>query len=76
MGESFLQSLVPILKRYVNPLGYTAQCCVIWITVLLAVNRYMAVCRPFTAKRWVTVTSVRLQVGYNVISVGEYLDNR
>ena len=52
----------PYLVKYVNPVGCAVQSCAIWITVLLAVNRYVAICRPFTATRWLTMTRTRLQV--------------
>jgi len=52
----------PYLVKYVNPFGYMVQSCAIWITVLLAVNRYVAVCRPFVTARWLTMRRTRLQV--------------
>ena len=52
----------PYLVKYVNPVGCAVQSCAIWITVLLAVNRYVAVCRPFIAPRWLTMPRTRLQV--------------
>jgi len=55
-------AMTPYLVKYVNPVGYMVQSCTIWITVLLAVNRYVAVCRPFIAARWLTLRRTRLQV--------------
>jgi len=52
----------PYLIKYVNPVGCMVQSCAIWITVLLAVNRYVAVCRPFVATRWLRMRRTRLQV--------------
>jgi len=52
----------PYLIKYVNPVGCMVQSCAIWITVLLAVNRYIAVCRPFVATRWLRMRRTRLQV--------------
>jgi len=52
----------PYLVKYVNPVGCTVQSCAIWIIVLLAVNRYVAICRPFSADQWLTVRRTRLQV--------------
>lgn len=37
--------------KYVNSLGYMTQGVTIWLTVLLAINRYIAVCRPLHASR-------------------------
>ena len=35
------------VRMYVTPLAYMTQNATILMTVLLAVNRYIAVCRPF-----------------------------
>ena len=40
---------MPYIGRYVSPFGYMSQCVAVWMTVLLAVNRYVAVCKPFDA---------------------------
>ena len=32
---------------YVLPVAFVAQTATIWVTVLVAVNRYIAVCRPY-----------------------------
>ena len=56
------KAISPYLIIYVNPIGYMVQSCAIWITVLLAVNRYVAVCRPFVATRWLRMRCTRLQV--------------
>lgn len=58
--------LRPYVLKYFNPLGNIAQSTVIFLTVLLAVNRYIAVCRPFTAKRWLTMKYARIQVAFVV----------
>lgn len=39
-----------------------SQTAAVWCTVLLAVNRYVALCLPFQACRWATVRIVRLQL--------------
>lgn len=51
-----------IALKYTSPLGNIALSIGIWLTVLLAINRYIAVCRPFKAKRWLTMTIARVQV--------------
>jgi len=48
--------------QYVNPLGYMTQCATIWLTVLIAVNRYIAICHPFKANRFLTIRTARIQV--------------
>lgn len=60
---------LPYLIQYVNPLGYMAHSWCIWVTVLVAVNRYLAVSRPLGAARLCTMTKVRVQVA-TVILLG------
>jgi len=43
-------------------MGYMAQCATIWLTVLIAVNRYIAICHPFNANRFLTIRTARIQV--------------
>lgn len=58
----FDKLIIPYMIKYVNPIGIISQCVVIWSTVLLALNRYAAVCRPFSSKRWLKLSSARIQV--------------
>ena len=46
---------------YVFPLASIAQTATIWLTVLVCVNRYIAVCKPYQASRLCTVTQARKQ---------------
>ena len=62
-------SIAPYLIKYVNPVGRAVQSCTIWITVLLAVNRYVAICRPFVAAHWLRMRRTRLQVRWHVTCV-------
>jgi len=48
-----------VVKVYLLPLAYIAQTGTIWVTVLVAFNRYIAVCQPFKAARLCTVVQVR-----------------
>jgi len=56
------KAIKPYLIKYINPVGYMVQSCTIWITVLLAVNRYVAICRPFVASLWLSMWRTRLKV--------------
>ena len=47
---------------YVLPLVHTVQTATIWVTVLVGVNRYIAVCKPYQASRLCTVTQARKQL--------------
>lgn len=57
-----LRMIIPYMKKYINPFGLIAQSCTIWVTVLLAINRYIAVCKPFAAKHLLTLRKAQLQV--------------
>jgi len=47
-----------VVKIYLLPLAFIAQTATIWVTVLVAFNRYIAVCKPFKAARLCTVVQV------------------
>lgn len=51
------------LKVILWPLVYVAQLCTIWITVLIAFNRYIAICKPFRASMLCTMTKTRTMLG-------------
>lgn len=68
-----VDKVLPYVITYVNPFGPIVQSWSIWITVMLAVNRYVAVCRPFSAAKRLTMKSARLQVGLAYI-VYEFFD--
>ena len=48
--------------KFVNPVGYMAQAATIWMTVLIAMNRFVAICKPFEAARWLTPYRTRIQI--------------
>ena len=54
--------IIPYIVKYIHPLGYMGQCATIWITVLLAVNRFIAVVKPFLTAKLCTLNKARLQV--------------
>lgn len=55
-------TLTPIFLKYIQPLGYMAKTCAIWMTVLLAINRYIVIKRPLEAQWICTLWKARLQV--------------
>ena len=59
--------VIAYVKKYFNPWGYITQCWSIWITVLLAINRFIAVCCPLVSKRWLTLNKARIQVAVVVV---------
>ncbi|KAI0229584.1 hypothetical protein LSAT2_019977 [Lamellibrachia satsuma] len=60
------------VQVYVWPLVYITQMWTVWITVLIALNRYIAICRPFQAQLLCTLSKVRLQVALTAIATIVY----
>src|SRR6218665_971240 len=54
--------VMPYMYKYIQPLVHITQLGTVWITVLVAFNRYIAICRPFRAPLLCTMNRVRLQV--------------
>ena len=54
----------PYVLVYLLPLVLTAQTATIWLTVLVAVNRYIAICLPLRASRWCTVSKAKKQLAF------------
>ncbi|VDK64051.1 unnamed protein product, partial [Anisakis simplex] len=55
MSTSFmLHDIYPVVLRYSYPLARTAQTCGVYLTLFVSVHRFLGVCYPFRAKRWVT----------------------
>ena len=57
-----LSSTSPYRIRWSFPVAMTAQTASIWVTVLIAVNRCVAVCLPYKASRWCTVYMAKKQL--------------
>ena len=49
-------------QTYVFPLAYITEMWVVWMIVIVAGNRYIAVCRPLDAPRLCTKCNVQLQI--------------
>lgn len=58
---------------YSFPLLYTGQTATIWMTVLIAVSRYIAVCKPYKASQWVNVP--RMKLGVFLVALFSFLYN-
>ena len=75
-GNSFLA----FLYKFVHPLVHVTQLCTVWITVLVAFNRFIVVCLPFRAQMLCTIARVRIQTAilftfiviYNIPRFYEY----
>ncbi|KAK2155951.1 hypothetical protein LSH36_226g05006 [Paralvinella palmiformis] len=55
-------SVYPFVLVYIYPCAFVAQTATIWVTVLVGVNRYIAVCKPYQAPRLCTVVQARKQL--------------
>ena len=60
------------LKVCVWPVSYMTESATIWLTVLVAVNRYIIVCRPFMASQWCTLSKVKIQLAVVLVLVVLY----
>ena len=60
-NEWFSNHMQAYVQVYIFPFASIAQTAAIWGTILIAVNRYIAVCIPFQAARWCTVRQARIQ---------------
>ncbi len=63
--EGFSTTLYQDAAELVNCLTcvyYVAQATTIWVTVLIALNRYVIVCLPLRAPQWCTNTKVKIQL--------------
>ena len=61
-GSGAIRPVYPYIVKFIHPLGYMAQTLTIWTTVLLAINRFIAVCRPFHATTLCTIRKARYQI--------------
>ena len=52
----------------VYPLACMAETATIWVTVLIAANRYIIVCLPLRASRWCTLAKVKIQLAVVLVS--------
>ena len=51
-----------VSNLYFRPAFIAAQITTVWTSVLLGINRYIVVCRPFMASRWCTLNVARKQL--------------
>ncbi|EYB97029.1 hypothetical protein Y032_0144g2467 [Ancylostoma ceylanicum] len=57
-----LHDSFPLILWYAYPIGLSTQTCGVYLTVLVSVHRYLGVCQPFRAKRWVSGTPVKCAI--------------
>ncbi|WKY11748.1 hypothetical protein Q1695_003370 [Nippostrongylus brasiliensis] len=57
-----LHDSFPLILWYAYPIGLSTQTCGVYLTVLVSVHRYLGVCHPFRAKRWVSGRPVKAAI--------------
>ncbi len=67
--EEHLIPIYPYLQTYAWPLAHMSQMGTVWMTVLVATNRYIAVCHPLQAPRLCTKHKVKVQITIMTISI-------
>ena len=74
--DSIIRWLPHDLRIYLQvcgwPLEYLANTATIWMTVLIAVNRYIIVCLPLRASQWCTLSKVKIQLAVFLVLVVVY----
>ena len=56
-----------LILLYIFPWASISQTATIWLTVLVGVNRYIAVCKPYQAARLCTVRQAKIQLSVVVV---------
>ena len=60
------------LRVCAYPICSMAEMATIWVTVLIAVNRYIVVCLPLRASQWCTLSKVKIQLAVVLVLVVIY----
>ena len=68
-----IKPIFPYLQIYAWPFAHMAQMGTVWMMLLIAVNRYIAVCRPLQAPSLCTKSKVKIQI--IIMSIGIVLYN-
>uniref|UniRef100_A0A914HS59 G-protein coupled receptors family 1 profile domain-containing protein n=1 Tax=Globodera rostochiensis TaxID=31243 RepID=A0A914HS59_GLORO len=63
----FWNNLFTYIIRYSYPLALTVQTSGVYLTVLVSVHRFLGVCHPFKAKRWVSGKAVEWAIVGSVL---------
>lgn len=66
------QAAIPYIRVFIWPLVAVTQFGTVWMTVLIAANRYVAICRPFQAHKLCSMFWVRVQIAAVVVSAVLY----
>ncbi|KAK2166142.1 hypothetical protein LSH36_41g03024 [Paralvinella palmiformis] len=61
-SDRWTQMAEVYLPIVIDPMGAMTQTAMVWLTVLLALNRFIAVCKPFKASMLCTLRRAKIQV--------------
>lgn len=67
VDEADYHDLFAVIDGYIFPFATVAQTATVWLTVLVAFNRYVAVCKPYKAARLCTVRQAKCQLSVVII---------
>ena len=56
-------------QMYLSPVRNAFQIFAVWTSVLLGVNRYIVVCRPFMASRWCAISATKKQLAAMMVLI-------
>lgn len=66
-GQRPIDAIIPYLSKYVFPLALIAMTATIYLTILVTVNRYISVCKPYQALDLCSVKQARRHVVVTVV---------
>ena len=66
-NDNTFLALKPYLLKYLEPIGYMTKTFAIWITVLLAINRYVVIKKPLKVHIICTLRRAYIQIGLVLI---------
>ena len=67
-SQLYGDSIYPVAVVYVYPFASIAQTITVWLTVLIGLNRYVAVCRPYEAYRLCSLPKTRRYLCFIVLA--------
>ena len=72
MYTGYIHDLVDDITFFAVPVFSTAHTATMWVTVLIAINRYILVCRPLRASQWCTNSKLKKQLAAVLVSAVLY----
>ncbi len=70
--QDVLAPVYPYIQTFVWPVTHMIQMGTVWMMVLIATNRYIAVCKPLHAPHLITKRNVKIQIGVMALCIIAY----